>query len=283
MNNLARFKIDPIILNALNEDITYEDLSTRAIYMGEADPAKVELLGRADGVIAGLEVFERVFQLLDKDVRVEFHVEDGDRIKDNQLLATVYASVQTLLSGERVALNFLQRISGIATYTRQVADLLEGTDIRIADSRKTAPGLRIFEKYAVRVGGGINHRYNLSDAVMLKDNHINAAGGVQEAIRRAQEYTSFTHKIEVEVETLEMVREAAEAGADIIMLDNMNLEQMQEAVEVINGRAIIEISGNMTRENIERYRVLDIDIISSGALTHSAGILDLSMKNLTIL
>lgn len=280
-NELMNLKIDPIILNALNEDITDVDISAKVLANRDAI-ASVELLAKQDGVLAGLRVFERVFQLLDERVRVEVLKKEGERFNDGEILAKVYGHVETLLTGERVALNFLQRMSGIATATRKMVDQLEGSPIRLMDTRKTTPGLRQLEKYSVRVGSGNNHRYNLSDLIMLKDNHINAAGGVKNAIHLAKERAPFIKNIEVETENLDMVKEAVEAGADIIMLDNMNVEQMEEAIAYIDGRAIVEASGNMTVENIAKYKTLAIDYISSGAITHSAGIVDLSMKNLTI-
>lgn len=270
---------DPLILSALREDITNEDVSTNSV-MPNACKGTSQLLCKQDGVICGLNVFTRVFQLLDPDTEVALEVAEGDEVKKGQLLATVTGDIRTILSGERTALNYLQRMSGIATCTREMVKLLEGTGIRLLDTRKTTPNNRIFEKYAVRIGGGYNHRYNLSDCVMLKDNHIGAAGGVKEAILAAKNYAPFVRKIEVEVETLEMAREAAEAGADIIMLDNMDHDQMQEAIAIIDGRADIEISGNVNAKRIEEIRDLKVDYISSGATTHSAPILDVSLKNL---
>lgn len=274
-----KLNVDPYILSALKEDITSEDVSTNAV-MPNACLGEVELICKEDGIICGLQVFARVFELLDDKVELTFMVKDGDEVKAGQLMAKVRGDIRTLLSGERTALNYLQRMSGIATYTRSIAKLLEGTGIQLLDTRKTCPNNRIFEKYSVRVGGGHNHRYNLTDGVLLKDNHIGAAGGVKEAIRLAKEYAPFVRKIEVEVETLDMVKEAVEAGADIIMLDNMTTQVMQEAIEIINHRAEIEISGNVTRENIERIKGLGVDYVSSGALTHSAPIMDISLKNL---
>ncbi len=270
---------DHLILEALKEDISSEDVSTNAV-MKEAVPGEVDLICKQDGVIAGLEVFARVFQLLDQSVECEFYCKDGDEVAKGQLMGKVKGDIRSLLSGERVALNFLQRMSGIATYTRSVAKLLAGTKTKLLDTRKTTPNMRIFEKYAVRVGGGYNHRYNLSDGVLLKDNHIGAAGCVKKAVRMAREYAPFVRRIEVEVENLDMVREALEAGADIIMLDNMSAEEMKKAVELIGGRAETECSGNVTKENIARLTEIGVDYISSGALTHSAPILDISMKNL---
>ncbi len=274
-----KLNVDPYILSALKEDITSEDVTTNCV-MPEAKAGEVDLICKEDGIICGLDVFARVFELLDEKTKIEFYVKDGDAVKAKQKLATVTGDIRVLLSGERTALNYLQRMSGIATYTNSVASLLKGTDIKLLDTRKTSPNNRIFEKYAVRIGGGHNHRYNLTDGVLLKDNHIGAAGGVKEAVAMAKEYAPFVRKIEVEVENLDMVKEAVEAGADIIMLDNMSPEIMKEAVDIIDKRAEIEISGNVTKENIERIKGLGVDYVSSGALTHSAPILDLSLKNL---
>lgn len=271
--------VDPFILSALKEDITSEDVSTNSV-MPHPQAGEVELICKQDGIICGLQVFERTFTLLDADTKVEFFVQDGDKVKAGQLMAKVHGDIRVLLCGERTALNYLQRMSGIATYTNEVASLLEGTGIKLLDTRKTTPNNRIFEKYAVRVGGGNNHRYNLSDGVLLKDNHIGAAGGVKEAIAMAKEYAPFVRKIEVEVETFDMVKDAVEAGAHIIMLDNMTTEQLKEAIDFIGGRAEIEVSGNVTKENIERIKGLGVDYVSSGALTHSAPIMDISLKNL---
>lgn len=280
MNEITmKLNMDEAILAALREDITSEDITTNAV-MREAVQGEVELLCKQDGVIAGLDVFFRVFVLLDEKTTAEFFVKDGDQVKKGQLLAKIRGDIRVLLSGERTALNFLQRMSGIATYTRQVADLLKGSRTKLLDTRKTTPNMRIFEKYAVRMGGGYNHRYNLSDGILLKDNHIAAAGGVKKAVEMAKEYAPFVRKIEVEVETLDMVKEAVEAGADIIMLDNMTKEQMQEAVAYIDGRAETECSGNVTRESVSSLVSIGVDYISSGSLTHSAPILDLSLKNL---
>ncbi len=270
---------DKYIKMALEEDINSEDVSTNAV-MPEYKKGEVQLICKEDGIIAGLMVFERVFTLLDSDTQVTCHVKDGDEVKKGEVLAVVTGDIRVLLSGERTALNYLQRMSGIATYTRSVARLLEGTKTTLLDTRKTTPGMRVFEKYAVRVGGGANHRYNLSDGVLLKDNHIDAAGGVTQAVQAARAYAPFVRKIEVETENLDMVREAVEAGADIIMLDNMTPKQMAEAIQIINGRAETECSGNVTRENINTITQLGVDYISSGALTHSAPILDISMKHL---
>ena len=274
-----KLNVDSLILSAIREDITSEDVSTNCV-MPTATPGEVDLICKQDGIICGLQVFERVFQLLDEKTEVEFYVKDGDAVISGQLMAKVRGDIRVLLSGERTALNYLQRMSGVATYTHSVASLLEGTGTKLLDTRKTTPNNRIFEKYSVRVGGGNNHRYNLTDGVMLKDNHIGAAGGVKEAIRMAKEYAPFVRKIEVETENLEMVKEAVEAGADIIMLDNMTNEEMAEAIKIIDGKAEIEVSGNVTKENIARLVDLGVDFISSGALTHSAPILDISLKNL---
>ena len=269
---------DPLILSALREDVTSEDVSTNCV-LPEKKTGQADLLCKQDGVICGLPVFARVFQLLDPDTVVTFDVNEGDRVSYGQHLATVTGDMRVILTGERTALNYLQRMSGVATVTRAAADLLEGSGIKLLDTRKTTPNNRIFEKYAVRIGCGYNHRYNLSDGVMLKDNHIGAAGGVKAAIEAAREYAPFVRKIEVETETTDMVREAVEAGADIIMLDNMDRETMQEAIRIIDGRAEIEISGNVTAERIPQIADLDVDYISSGALTHSAPILYVSLKN----
>ena len=270
---------DPLIRMALDEDITSEDISTNAV-MREAKQGEVDLICKEDGIIAGLSVFKRVFTLLDADTEITFFCQDGDEVKQGQKMGVVRGDIRVLLSGERTALNYLQRMSGIATYTHSVAELLKGTGIKLLDTRKTTPNNRIFEKYAVRIGGGNNHRYNLSDGVLLKDNHIGAAGGVKEAIAAAKEYAPFVRKIEVEVENLDMVKEAVEAGADIIMLDNMDTVALKEAIAYIDGRAEIEVSGNVTKENIARLTGLGVDYVSSGALTHSAPILDISLKNL---
>lgn len=274
-----KLNVDPWILSALKEDITSEDVSTNSV-MPHPQAGEVDLICKEDGIICGLQVFERVFTLLDEKTTVEFLVQDGAEVHKGQLMAKVHGDIRTLLCGERTALNYLQRMSGIATYTHSVAELLKGTGIKLLDTRKTTPNNRIFEKYAVRIGGGNNHRYNLSDGVLLKDNHIGAAGGVKEAIAAAKEYAPFVRKIEVEVESLDMVKEAVEAGADIIMLDNMDTVALKEAIAYIDGRAEIEVSGNVTKENIARLTGLGVDYVSSGALTHSAPILDISLKNL---
>ena len=274
-----KLNVDPWILSALKEDITSEDVSTNSV-MPHPQAGEVDLICKEDGIICGLQVFERVFTLLDEKTTVEFLVQDGAEVHKGQLMAKVHGDIRTLLCGERTALNYLQRMSGIATYTHSVAELLKGTGIKLLDTRKTTPNNRIFEKYAVRIGGGNNHRYNLSDGVLLKDNHIGAAGGVKEAIAAAKKYATFVRKIEVEVENLDMVKEAVEAGADIIMLDNMDTDALKEAIAYIDGRAEIEVSGNVTKENIARLTGLGVDYVSSGALTHSAPILDISLKNL---
>ena len=281
MNNqiTMTLNVDPLLMQALQEDITSEDITTNSV-MRAPQAGEVQLICKQDGIIAGLQIFERVFQLLDDTVTVEFFCEDGDAVISGQLMAVVRGDIRALLSGERVALNYLQRMSGIATYTHSIAKLLEGSKTKLLDTRKTTPNMRIFEKYAVKVGGGYNHRYNLSDGILLKDNHIGAAGSVTKAVQMAKEYAPFVRKIEIEVENLDMVKEAVEAGADIIMLDNMSPEMMKEAISLIDGRAETECSGNVTRENVERLLELGVDYISSGALTHSAPILDISLKNL---
>lgn len=270
---------DPLIRMALAEDITSEDISTNAV-MREAKQGEVDLICKEDGIIAGLSVFKRVFTLLDADTEITFFCQDGDEVKQGQKMGVVRGDIRVLLSGERTALNYLQRMSGIATYTNSITKLLAGSKIKLLDTRKTTPNNRIFEKYAVKAGGGYNHRYNLSDGVLLKDNHIGAAGSVAKAIKMAKEYCPFVRKIEIEVENLDMVKEAADAGADIIMLDNMSHDDMKEAIRIIDGRAETECSGNVTRENIAKLIDLGVDYISSGALTHSAPIMDISLKNL---
>ena len=280
MNQITmKLNADKLIMMALQEDITSEDVSTNAV-MPKAQKGKVDLICKQDGIIAGLDVYARVFTLLDDSTEVEFFCKDGDEVKAGQLMGIVTGDIRVLLSGERVALNYLQRMSGIATYTHEVAELLKGSKTTLLDTRKTTPNCRIFEKYAVRVGGGSNHRYNLSDGVLLKDNHIGAAGSITNAVRMAKEYAPFVRKIEVEVETLDQVKEAVEAGTDIIMLDNMTTDQMRAAIDLIDGRAETECSGNVTKENIESLISLGVDYISSGALTHSSPIMDISMKNL---
>ena len=280
MNEITmKLNADRLIRMALEEDITSEDITTNSV-MREKQRGEVQLLCKETGIIAGIWVFERVFTLLDENTETEFYVKDGDKVEKGQLLGIVRGDIRVLLSGERTALNYLQRMSGIATYTRQIADLLKGSKTKLLDTRKTTPNMRIFEKYAVKTGGGYNHRYNLSDGILLKDNHIGAAGSVKKAVEMAREYAPFVRKIEVETENLDMVKEALEAGADIIMLDNMTPEMMKEAVALIDGIAQTECSGNVTKENIENLVSIGVDYISSGALTHSAPILDLSLKNL---
>jgi nicotinate-nucleotide pyrophosphorylase (carboxylating) len=270
---------DHLIKMALAEDITSEDITTNSV-MKEYKKGCVKLICKQDGIICGLHIFERTFKILDENTNIEFYAEDGDEVKKGQLVAYLTGDIRVLLSGERVALNYLQRMSGIATYTHEVAALLKGSKTKLLDTRKTTPNMRIFEKYAVKVGGGNNHRYNLSDGILLKDNHIGAAGGVAQAIKMAKEYAPFVRKIEIEVENLDMCKEALEAGADIIMLDNMSVADMKAAVKMIGGRAQTECSGNVTKENIKNILDTGVDFVSSGALTHSAPILDLSLKEL---
>ncbi len=280
MNNITMaLNADELILSALREDITSEDITTNSV-MREYQLGEVELICKQDGVIAGLNVFKRTFELLDSKTEVTFTKKDGDTVKNGDKIGVVRGDIRVLLSGERTALNYLQRMSGIATYTRSIADLLKGSKTKLLDTRKTTPNMRVFEKYAVKVGGGYNHRYNLSDGILLKDNHIGAAGGVKEAVQMAKEYAPFVRKIEIEVENLDMLKEALDAGADIIMLDNMSVEDMKEAVKLVSGKAETECSGNVTKENVERLVDIGVDYISSGALTHSSPILDLSLKNL---
>ena len=280
MNSITmQLQADKLIRMALEEDITSEDVSTNAV-MPTKVQGTVDLIAKEDGVIAGMDVYARVFKLLDEDTEIEMFCHDGDEVREGDLMAKVTGDIRVLLSGERVALNYLQRMSGIATYTMSVVKLLEGSGVTLLDTRKTTPNCRVFEKYAVRVGGGCNHRYNLSDGVLLKDNHIGAAGSITKAIQMAKAYAPFVRKIEIETETLEQVAEAVEAGADIIMLDNMTPEVMKQAVALIDGRAQTECSGNITKENIARICEIGVDFVSSGALTHSAPILDISMKHL---
>lgn len=280
MNEITmKMNADELIMSALREDITSEDITTNSV-MPEYRLGEVELICKQDGVVAGLGVFSRVFELLDGTTETILYAKDGDEVKNGQLIGVVRGDIRVLLSGERTALNYLQRMSGIATYTRSVASLLEGSKTKLLDTRKTTPNMRVFEKYAVKVGGGNNHRYNLSDGILLKDNHIGAAGGVKQAVAMAKEYAPFVRKIEIEVENLDMLREALDAGADIIMLDNMSVDDMREAVRLCGGRAETECSGNVTKENVARLVDIGVDYISSGALTHSAPILDLSLKNL---
>lgn len=280
MNNITMaLNADELILSALREDITSEDITTNSV-MREYQLGEVELICKQDGVIAGLDVFKRTFELLDSKTEVTFTKKDGDTVKNGDKIGVVRGDIRVLLSGERTALNYLQRMSGIATYTRSIADLLKGSKTKLLDTRKTTPNMRVFEKYAVKIGGGYNHRYNLSDGILLKDNHIGAAGGVKEAVQMAKEYAPFVRKIEIEVENIDMLKEALDAGADIIMLDNMSVEDMKEAVKLVSGKAETECSGNVTKENVERLVDIGVDYISSGALTHSSPILDLSLKNL---
>ena len=280
MNNITMaLNADELILSALREDITSEDITTNSV-MREYQLGEVELICKQDGVIAGLDVFKRTFELLDSKTEVTFTKKDGDTVKNGDKIGVVRGDIRVLLSGERTALNYLQRMSGIATYTRSIADLLKGSKTKLLDTIKTTPNMRVFEKYAVKVGGGYNHRYNLSDGILLKDNHIGAAGGVKEAVQMAKEYAPFVRKIEIEVENLDLLKEELDAGADIIMLDNMSVEDMKEAVKLVSGKAETECSGNVTKENVERLVDIGVDYISSGALTHSSPILDLSLKNL---
>ena len=280
MNNITmQLNADELILGALREDISSEDVTTNSV-MPTYQLGEVELLAKQEGVIAGLGVFKRVFELLDEKVETVLYFQDGDTVKSGDLVGVVRGDIRVLLSGERTALNYLQRMSGIATYTRSIVELLKGSKTKLLDTRKTTPNMRIFEKYAVKVGGGCNHRYNLSDGILLKDNHIGAAGGVKQAVQMAKAYAPFVRKVEVEVEDLEMLKEALEAGADIIMLDNMSVADMKTAVALAAGKAETECSGNVTKENIARLVDIGVDYISSGALTHSAPILDLSLKHL---
>ena len=280
MNNITMtLNADELIRMALKEDISSEDVSTNSVMLSD-QAGEVDLICKEDGIICGMDVYERVFKILDENTIVEKYVNDGDAVKKGELMAKVKGDIRVLLSGERVALNYLQRMSGIATYTNQVASLLKGSKTVLLDTRKTTPNMRIFEKYAVKCGGGQNHRYNLSDGILLKDNHIGAAGSITKAIEMAKAYAPFVRKIEIETETLEQVKEAVEAGADIIMLDNMDVDTMKKAVEIIDGRAQTECSGNVTKENIKNIIDSGVDYVSSGALTHSAPILDISMKNL---
>lgn len=281
MNDPATLALnaDELIRLALKEDISNEDVSTNAV-IKEYKKGTVQLICKQSGVICGLEVFARTFKILDPATEIKFYAKDGDKVAKSRHIADLTGDIRVLLQGERTALNYLQRMSGIATYTAEVSALLAGSKTKLLDTRKTTPNMRVFEKYAVRCGGGHNHRYNLSDGVLLKDNHIGAAGGVANAVKAAKEYSSFVRKIEVEVETLEQCKEAVEAGADIIMLDNMSVEEMKKAVEIIGGRALTECSGNITKDNVKRVISAGVDYVSSGALTHSAPILDLSLKNL---
>lgn len=274
-----KVNVEYYIKAALKEDITSEDITTNAI----VDPKTqgcAQLICKQAGVIAGLEVFRLVFELLDTSARFETEFKDGDLVENGTLVGTVYGSVRTLLTCERTALNFLQRMSGIATYTRECVEVMKPYKTKLLDTRKTTPNMRIFEKYAVKVGGGSNHRYNLSDGILIKDNHIAAAGGIAEAVRLTKEYAPFVRKIEVEAESFEMVKEALGAGADIIMLDNMDNDTLRKSVERIGGKAKTECSGNVTKERLKELCEIGVDYISCGALTHSAPILDFSLKNL---
>lgn len=282
MERYNKFKIDEILKMALNEDINTEDISTNAIYR-RGERARAKLIAKEDGVLSGEYIFRRCYELLDDNLNVDFNLVDGSEFGNGEVLCTIEGDVRSILTGERTALNFLQRMCGVATKTRRMVQLLEGTNIDLLDTRKTTPNMRILEKYSVLVGGGRNHRFNLSDVIMLKDNHISAAGGVQKAIERAKKYAPYMRKIVVEVENLTMVEEALEAGVDIIMLDNMDLENIRRAIEIIDKRSLIECSGNLTLDNIKGLKDLEIDYISSGALTHSSGIIDMSLKELEIL
>lgn len=274
-----KINIDEYILNTLREDITSEDVSTNAV-MPENKNGKAELICKGDGVICGLDVFERTFKLLDEKSHFETDVKDGDFVKKGDIIGVIYGDIKALLSGERTALNYLQRMSGIATITKEYMEELEGYSTTLLDTRKTTPNMRPFEKYAVTVGGATNHRYNLSDGVLLKDNHIGAAGSITKAVQMAKAYAPFVRKIEVETETIEQVKEALEAGADIIMLDNMDNETMKKCVELIDGKAQTECSGNVTKERLKEIAEIGVDFVSCGALTHSAPIMDISLKNL---
>ena len=277
-----KINVDNLILMALREDVSNEDITTNSI-ISEKREGKVQLICKEDGILAGIEVFKRVFQLLDENIKFSIQKKDGEKIKNKELIGEIYGDVRAILTGERTALNYLQHMSGIATYTNNMVELLKGSNIKLLDTRKTTPNMRIFDKYSVKIGGGYNHRYNLSDGILIKDNHIDAAGSITKAIKLAKEYAPFVRKIEVEVENLDMVAEALEVGADIIMLDNMSPELMRTAVKLIAGRAETECSGNISKESIEKIKDTGVDYISSGALTHSAPILDFSLKHLQIL
>lgn len=277
-----KINVDNLILMALREDVSNEDITTNSI-ISEKREGKVQLICKEDGILAGIEVFKRVFQLLDENIKFSIQKKDGEKIKNKELIGEIYGDVRAILTGERTALNYLQHMSGIATYTNNMVELLKGSNIKLLDTRKTTSNMRIFDKYSVKIGGGYNHRYNLSDGILIKDNHIDAAGSITKAIKLAKEYAPFVRKIEVEVENLDMVAEALEAGADIIMLDNMSPELMRTAVKLIAGRAETECSGNISKESIEKIKDTGVDYISSGALTHSAPILDFSLKHLQIL
>lgn len=274
-----KINVDEYILNTLREDITSEDVSTNAV-MPEDRQGRADLICKQDGIICGLDIFKRTFELLDSSSRFEAYFKDGDRVHNGDLLGVIYGDIKAILSGERTGLNYLQRMSGIATITKEYAKELEGYKTTLLDTRKTTPNMRPFEKYAVTVGGGTNHRYNLSDGVLLKDNHIGAAGSITKAIEMARAYAPFVRKIEIETETLEQVQEALDAGADIIMLDNMDNDTMRKAVEMINGKAQTECSGNVTKARLKEIAEIGVDFVSCGALTHSAPIMDVSLKNL---
>lgn len=274
-----KLNLDTYILNALKEDITSEDVTTNAV-MRSAVTGSADLICKQDGIICGLDIFKRVFELLDETSSFKSHFKDGDFVKNSDLLGVISGDIRALLSGERTALNYLQRMSGIATFTNEFASELKGFKTRLLDTRKTTPNMRPFEKYAVKVGGGHNHRYNLSDGILIKDNHIGAAGSITNAVRLAKEYAPFVRKIEIEVENLDMLKEALSAGADIIMLDNMDNETMKEAVRLTAGKAETECSGNVTKERLKEIAEIGVDYVSSGALTHSAPIMDISLKNL---
>ena len=275
-----RINVDDYIINTLKEDITSEDVSTNAV-MPENKQGKADLICKQDGIVCGLDVFERTFKILDDTSRFEANFKDGDFVKKGDLIGVIYGDVKAILSGERTALNYLQRMSGIATMTREYVNELKGYKTVLLDTRKTTPNMRPFEKHAVKVGGATNHRYNLSDGVLLKDNHIGAAGSVTKAIEMAKAYAPFVRKIEIETETLEQVKEALDAGADIIMLDNMDNDTMRKAVEMIGDKAQTECSGNVTKERLKEIAEIGVDFVSCGALTHSAMIMDVSLKNLT--
>lgn len=275
-----KINVDDYIINTLKEDITSEDVSTNAV-MPENKQGKADLICKQDGIVCGLDVFERTFKILDDTSHFEANFKDGDFVKKGDLIGVIYGDVKAILSGERTALNYLQRMSGIATMTREYVNELKGYKTVLLDTRKTTPNMRPFEKHAVKVGGATNHRYNLSDGVLLKDNHIGAAGSVTKAIEMAKAYAPFVRKIEIETETLEQVKEAIDAGADIIMLDNMDNYTMRKAVEMIGDKAQTECSGNVTKERLKEIAEIGVDFVSCGALTHSAMIMDVSLKNLT--
>ncbi len=282
MNNIMMTtNADELIKLALKEDITSEDITTNSV-MPDYKLGEVTLIAKQDGIISGLMVFKRVFDLLDDTFTIKMNFKDGDSVKAGDVVAVLRGDIRALLSGERTALNYLQRMSGISTYTNRIVKLLGNSKTKLLDTRKTTPNMRIFEKYAVKAGGGCNHRYNLSDGILLKDNHIGAAGSVTNAVKMAKDYAPFVRKIEIETENLDMVKEAVDAGADIIMLDNMDIPTMKKAVELIDGRAQTECSGNVTIDNVGDLVDIGVDFISSGALTHSAPVLDLSLKNLHV-